>query len=302
MRANMLASGVLSGLRRNAAMTIALVLSTAIALGFVGSALLASTEITKFKQKYENQINVSLYLCPQRIVQPSPCKTETSPAQTAAIKSMLDQDSLVKSTSYISAQRALDLAKEQQPEAAKYLQAGTFPASFTVHLKDVRKDYKSFEAKYSGVTGVSSVNNQFDTINTLLNLIDSGRLFSIIVALVVLIASVLLIANTIQVAANQRRHETSIMRLVGASRLMTELPFILEAVIAAAIGGLISIGFLWVGKRFLLNGVFDTQTKRGVIPNLGINDVLVAGGVGLGVGIVLSALTAFATLRLYVRV
>ena len=52
-----------------------------------------------------------------------------------------------------------------------------------------------------------------------------------------LICAILLIAITIQVAAQQRRTETSIMRLVGASRWMTQLPFMLEAMIAAAIGG-----------------------------------------------------------------
>ena len=116
-----------------------------------------------------------------------------------------------------------------------------------------------------------------------------------------LIASILLIANTIQVAAAQRRNETSIMRLVGASRWMTELPFMLEAVIAAAIGGLVAVVGIWVGKHYVLDSVFSGPTQRGVIPNLGINDVLVAGGTGLIVGVVLSALTAFATLRFYVR-
>jgi cell division transport system permease protein len=122
-----------------------------------------------------------------------------------------------------------------------------------------------------------------------------------VIALVVLIASILLIANTIQVAATQRKNETSIMRLVGASRLMTELPFILETIIAVVIGGLISIGFIGLGKHYLLDGVFAGQTKNGVIPNLSVNDILVAGGAGMIVGIVLASITAFLTLRLYVR-
>jgi hypothetical protein len=51
----------------------------------------------------------------------------------------------------------------------------------------------------------------------------------------------------------------------------------------------------------VLDNVFEGPTKNGVIPNLGINDVLVAGGSGLIVGVVLSGITAFLTLRLYVR-
>ncbi|MEP7179736.1 MAG: ABC transporter permease, partial [Pseudonocardiales bacterium] len=88
---------------------------------------------------------------------------------------------------------------------------------------------------------------------------------------------------------------------VGASRWMTELPFMLEAVVATAIGGVISVAVIWIGKHYVLDGIFKVPTQNGVIPNLAINDVLIAGGIGLIVGVVLSAITAFATLRLYVR-
>jgi cell division transport system permease protein len=115
------------------------------------------------------------------------------------------------------------------------------------------------------------------------------------------VASILLIANTIQVAAAQRKNETSIMRLVGASRWMTELPFMLETIIAAAIGGVIAIVMISIGKHFVLDGIFKIPVEKGIIPPLSTNDVLIAGGLGLIAGIVLAAATAFATLRLYVR-
>ena len=51
----------------------------------------------------------------------------------------------------------------------------------------------------------------------------------------------------------------------------------------------------------MLNGVFSGPTKNGVIPTLTSNDVVLAGGAGLVVGIVMAAITAFLTLRLYVR-
>jgi cell division transport system permease protein len=82
---------------------------------------------------------------------------------------------------------------------------------------------------------------------------------------------------------------------------MTELPFMLEAVIAAIVGGAIAIGFISIGKYVLLDRVLGLQTSKGVIPNLDTNDILIAGGAGLIVGVVLSALTAFTTLRVYVR-
>jgi cell division transport system permease protein len=74
MRANFVVSGVASGLRRNVLMTVALVMVTAIALFGVGGAILSSTEIDKFKQKYEDKINVSVYLCAQVHIGDQNCK------------------------------------------------------------------------------------------------------------------------------------------------------------------------------------------------------------------------------------
>jgi cell division transport system permease protein len=320
MRASFVLSGVAAGIRRNATMTIALVLNTAIALGFVGAAILANTEITRFRSTYEDKLNVQVYLCTKLAYdqqesdrevllkenKPAPAPTctknaQTSPTETTTVREMLTKDPRVQSFYLITEQRALEIGRKQLPESAQYLKLGTFPASFSVKLKDIKNDYASFAASYDRVKGVDKVNNQIATINALLSLIDSARWFSIVIALVVLAASVLLIGNTIQVAANQRRNETNIMRLVGASRWMTELPFMLEAIIAAAIGGLIAIGFTAIGKYVLLDHVLGSQTAKGVIPNLGANDILLAGGAGLVVGVILSALTAFGTLRTYVR-
>ena len=108
-------------------------------------------------------------------------------------------------------------------------------------------------------------------------------------------------SRAIQVAAAQRKNETSIMRLVGASRWMTELPFMLEAVIASTIGGVVAIALIAAGKYYVLDSVFAGPTKRGVIPNLSANDVVIAGGAGLIIGIVLSAVTAVITLRFRVK-
>lgn len=302
MRARFLLSGIGAGLRRNLTMTIALVLSTGIALGFVGAALLANTEITRFKQKYEDKLNVSVYLCPQTASADATCRHRTTPAETAAIKKLLDQDPSVRSASYVSEAEAYQRGKQQQgAQIARYLRLGDLPASFVVKLSDVRRDYPRFAAMFSRVAGVGQVSNQIDTINTLLTILDSARWFSIVIALVVLVASVLLIANTIQVAAAQRKNETSIMRLVGASRWMTELPFMLEVVIAAAVGGLIAIVLIAVGKFYVLDNVFAGPTRNGVIPDLTTNDVLVAGGSGLLLGLILSAVTALTTLRMRVR-
>jgi cell division transport system permease protein len=302
MRANFVLSSVATGIRRNLTMTVALVLSTAIALGFVGAAILAKTEIGRFKDKYEGKINVSIYLCPKDFI--APCEHRTSPSETAAIQNALAQDPMVQSYKYLSEQAVYDQQKKyQDPLVLKtgVFKPGVLPATFIVHLKDLRKDFTPFATKYRNMAGVGYITNRDEAIKALLDVIDSVLTVSLLLAIVVLVASALLIANTIQVAANQRKEETGIMRLVGASRWMTELPFMLEAMISTVIGGLLALGAISLLKAFIFDHVFHAQTQRSVIPNLDVNDVLIAGGGGLAVGIVLSAITAFATLRLLVK-
>jgi cell division transport system permease protein len=302
MRANFVISGVAAGIRRNLSMTVALILSTSIALAFVGAARLANTEISKFKHVYEGKINVSIYLCSTSEAGKGNCKHKTTQAETDALAARLAADPRVQSADYVSELDQYNRGKLYEgPQVAKYLKVGDLPASFTVKLDNIKRDYNAFATDYATAAGVGEVNNQFETIKTLLQVIDGARWFSIIIAFVVMIASILLIANTIQVAAAQRKNETSIMRLVGASRGMTELPFMLEAVIATFIGGLIAAGLVALGKHYVLDGVFKIPVENGVIPNLGINDVIIASGEALVVGVLLAAVTAFATLRLYVR-
>ena len=300
MRANFVLSGVWDGIRRNATMTVALILSTAIALAFVGAAILANTEINRFEKDYEGQLNVSVYLCAR--THQAPCVRETTPTQTSQLAQQLKAYPAVTSVRYVSQKEQFQRAVQiEPPNVARLTRVGDLPASFTVKLRNIAKNYDAFAATFTSRPGVSGVTNQIKTIRTLLGIINGARLFSIGIALVVLIASILLISNTIQVAASQRRNETSIMRLVGASRWMTELPFMLETIIATAVGGLIACGLVALGKYYVLGGIFPRQVESGVIPNLDLRDVLIAGGAGLIGGVVLAAITAFITLRTYVR-
>jgi cell division transport system permease protein len=299
MRANFVLSGVATGVRRNLTMTIALVLSTAIALAAVGATYLLSTEISRFKKSYEGRLNASIFLCADKS---DNCTHKTTPAEKDAIDRALATDPMVASHTYVSeAEQVKRFDETSTPAVAKLTKVGDLPASFTVKLKDIKKDYNAFVNKYKSMPGVSGTTNASNVLRTLLKFIDGGRLFSILIAIVVMVASVLLIANSIQVAAAQRKNETSIMRLVGASRWMTELPFMLETIVATLFGGLIALGLIAVGKEFVLNGIFKSPVENGVIPDLSQNDIFVAGGLGIIAGVVVAALTSFATLRLYVR-
>jgi cell division transport system permease protein len=300
MRASFVMSGVATGLRRNLLMSIALVLTTAISLFFLGGSVLTGKEIDKFRSKYEGQLKVSIYLCGD--TKSTACSHSVTDAERATLASKLGSDAQLVSVDFISKEQAYAANKDLLgPEASKFLTVDDFPDSFAVKLKDLRADYESVATRYETQPGVEQVQNENESLKTILSIFDSARVGALAFAVLILLCAVILMAITIQVAAQQRRAETSIMRLVGASRLMTQLPFVIEAVIAAAVGGLLAIPALAFGKWYVLNRIFHSSVHNQVLPDLSLNDILIAGGTSLIIGIVLSMITAWVTLRAYVR-
>jgi cell division transport system permease protein len=300
MRANFVMSGVATGLRRNLLMTITLIAITAVSLFFLGGSLLTSKEISKFRTDYEGKLNVSIFLCSS--FKDSQCTHTITPAEQKALEAKLHSDPQIASVGYISSAQAVQRAKDTFASAfPELVEPGSLPASLVLKLHDVKRDFKEVQTRYQSMPGVDQIANQDDSIKTILKIFDGARVSALIFAVIVLFCAIVLMSITIQVAASQRRNETSIMRLVGASRWMTELPFIIEAVIASLVGGVVAMAALFVGKHYVLQGIFRDQVNSRVLPDLSSNDVLIAGGVAVGVGVALAALTAFTTLRAYVR-
>jgi len=300
MRASFVMSGVGQGLRRNVLMSIALIMITFVSLYFLAGALLTSKEITKFRHKYEDKLNVSVYMCgPTKTAN---CRTPFTPQQKQQLLAKLKADPQITSVKFLSQQQIFENNRDfLGSNNSSLLQPSDFPNEFVVTLNDLKHDYPAVATRYARAPGVDAVQNEDESLKTILDIFDKSRIGALAFALVVLVAAILLMAITIQVAAAQRRNETNIMRLVGASRWMTQIPFVIEAMITAVIGGILTIPALWFSKTYVLNGIFGHSVSHGVLPDLSINDVLVASGESLLVGIVLAIITAYVTLRAYVR-
>ncbi len=243
---------------------------------------------------------MNIYLCDQ--IQGTNCPQPITDTERSALEARFRADPMISSFTYFNKDQAYQIGlRTLDPAEAQFLQPGDLPASYTLKLKNPDKDYLAVHDRYVSVAGVQQVNDENEAIKTILQLFRSALLATIIVAAIVLASAIILIAITIQVAAAARRTETNIMRLVGASRWMTQLPFILEAIVGAAIGGLVALFATWIGKWYVLDNVFSAAVQRRVLPNLSLNDVLIAGGISLIGGIVIAAVTAYVTLRLYVR-
>jgi cell division transport system permease protein len=293
MRVNFVLSEVATGLRRNLTMTVAMILTTAISLGLMGTGLLIAGMISDMKEIYYDKVQVSIFLA-----------DDVTEEQRAAIETELDSSPEVQSFIYESKEEAFERFQQQfsqQPELVENTPADALPESFRVELVNPER-YSVIAAEFpSGENGVDQVRDEGDFLDRLFSLLNGARNATIAVAVVQALAALLLISNTIQLAAFNRRNETNIMRLVGASRWYTQLPFILEAAIAGLIGGLLAAGGLILTKVLFVDRTLAGPIKAGIIPQVEwsaiISNSLIISGVGVG----LAAVAAYVTLRLYVR-
>jgi cell division transport system permease protein len=152
-----------------------------------------------------------------------------------------------------------------------------------------------------GQPGVLNVLNQKELIDRLFAVLDGLSKAAFAIAVVQAISAILLIANMVQVAAYTRRTEIGIMRMVGATRWYTQLPFLVEAVLAATIGVLLAIVGLIVVRALFLENALDQFYQANLIARIDYADILYIAPVMFFVGVAMAAVTAYVTLRLYVR-
>jgi cell division transport system permease protein len=293
MRVNFVLSEVATGLRRNLTMTVAMILTTAISLGLMGTGLLIAGMITDMKAIYYDKVQVSIFLA-----------DNVTPEQRSAIEQQLKSSSEVKSYIYESKDEAYKRFQQQfsqQPELVQNTPADALPESFRVELVNPER-YSVIAAAFpNGQNGVDQVRDEGDFLDRLFSLLNGARNATIAVAVVQALAALLLISNTIQLAAFNRRNETNIMRLVGASRWYTQLPFILEAAVAGLIGALLAVGGLILTKVLFVDRTLAGPIKAGIIPPVDWGAIAVISPIIAAAGVGLAGFAAYVTLRLYVR-
>src|SRR5919112_3124965 len=293
MRVNFVLSEVATGLRRNLTMTVAMILTTAISLGLMGTGLLIANMISDMKEIYYDKVQVSIFLA-----------DDVTEEQRADIESRLEASPEVKSYLYESKEEAYERFKQQfsqQPELVENTPADALPESFRVELKNPERYPVIAEEFPNEQNGVDQVRDEGDFLDRLFSLLNGARNATIAVAVVQALAALLLISNTIQLAAFNRRNETNIMRLVGASRWYTQLPFILEAGLAGLVGGLLAVGGLVVTKVLFVDRTLAGPIKAGIITEIHWSAVASTGAYITIAGVALAGIASYVTLRLYVR-
>ena len=226
MRWRFVFSEMAIGFRRNLSMTIATILTITIALTGLGAAWLTHKQTNATKDYWFGKIQISVFLT----------KDVTQPEKDA-IFSQLNSLPQVQHVYYESKTEAYQHFKQQfknVPALVKNTDPSALPESYRVKLKDPKK-YAIVASAVQDMPGVDQVAAEAQALKKVFRLLGGLQNVMLIVAGAVLLASVLLIFNNVRLAAFSRRRETGIMRLVGASDVYIQAPFILEITTAAII-------------------------------------------------------------------
>ena len=277
-------------------MTVAMILTTAISIGLFGGGLLVVRLADQSKKIYLDRVESQVFLTNDVSANDPTCNAD--PCKT--LRKTIEDRNDVRSVRYLNREDAYNDAIKKFPQYKDVAGKDAFPASFIVKLENPEQ-HKDFDQAISGQPGVLNVLNQKDLIDRLFAVLDGLSNAAFAVALVQAIGAVLLIANMVQVAAYTRRTEIGIMRLVGASRWYTQLPFLVEAMLAASIGVVISIIGLIVVRAMFLENALNQFYQANLIARIDYADILYISPILLFVGVAMAGVTAYATVRLYVR-
>lgn len=291
VRVQFVLSEIFIGIRRNLTMTLAVVVTVAISLSLFGSGLLIRSQVSTMKDYWYDRVEVSVFLA-----------ADVEDTEREAIRRSLETNPKVASVFYESKEEAYEHFREQfksSPDLVANVQPDALPESFRVKLSDPTA-FAEVASSVRSAPGVQQVVDQREILDRFFKVLNGFQAAALFVAFVQVLAALILISNTIRVAAFSRRRETGIMRLVGASKLYIQLPFLLEGALAGLVGGVFASAILMAIKKFFIDAqlrpVFRFTAFIGWDAVWAIVPVLLLTGVALAAG------ASFVTLRKHLKV
>ena len=304
MRLQFILGEIGSGLRRNLSMVVSVILVTFVSLTFVGAAGMLQLQINQMKGYWYDKVQVAVFLCVDTSTAASCASGPVTDEQRAEIKNTLESPAVaqyVDTYLYESQEDALGHFRDQFANSpiVDSVTANQLPESFRVSLVDPEK-YEVINEIFSSLPGVEVVVDQREILERVFSVMNIASLVAVSIAAIMIVCAILLIATTIRLSAFSRRRETGIMRLVGASKAVIQLPFVLEGVIAAVIGALLASVTLWAVARFFIGDWLAQQYPDTAFISEG--SVLLIAPALILLGTVLAGISSLLTLRRYLKV
>lgn len=282
----------LLSLRRNGLMSIASVSTVALSLLILGLFVLLVFNLNYMAGTLESQVEVAAYLDP-----------ELEDGTHVGIARQIREIPGVKESVFVSRDEALDRLRVQFGERQDLLDSvedmNPLRHSFEVKAEGP-EDVKVIAEKIGRLEGIADVKYQQELVERLFNLTRSIRIAGLVVVVLLILATVFLISNTIRLTVFARRREIGIMKLVGATDWFIRWPFILEGILLGFLGTLICTQIL---NRFYYWFAASVYSSLPFVPVVSPADTLQLLTLFLfGLGLVVGTFGSLVSLRRFLRV
>lgn len=235
-----------ANLTRNVTLTLASVLTVFVSLAIVGTTVLVRQGAQNMTKQFEGGVEFIVYVDP-----------DIDEGQLSAVRQSLEDNPDVRRIEYVDREATFDLFKELFEDNETILgnvTAADLPTSFKVEPTDKSADTVSALANlYRKQPNVFEVTAATDVIREMKGMTTFVNTALFGFAVFLLIASSLLILNTIRTAMFARRREIEVMKLVGATNWFIRIPFMLEGLVQGLIGGALAVGSVFAARRGIDN-------------------------------------------------
>jgi cell division transport system permease protein len=295
-------------LRRSAAPSLAAIVTVCLTVLMLGVLIPVLQTANGKTNEVRNQVGLRVFL--------SDVNGQQAPAdQVHALQAKLQAIPHVQSVDFVDKTEALsilsDRLKQENREDITAQLPGAhnpLPASFNVEPDDL-SNLSSIRAAITppGANGqptpidplISDIGDSRDDASKINGATTAIRWVLGMVTGLLLIASLLLVGNTIRLSIYARRREVEVMRLVGATNWFIRWPFMVEGLVCGLLGAAIAIGFLFLGKQLIVDPLannFNLIDSGATIPFASLALVLLCVAMGL------SAMGSGLTLRRFLRI
>ena len=232
-----------------------------ITIGIIGLSLLVlSTFLMVFLNlqthlnKWKDQIQVSVYL-----------KGSNTPEDISLIQKKISAFPQVKTLSFISKEKALNFFRESFPDqkqALESLKDNPLPASIDIQLHDEYRGHdevKFFALRIKKIPGVGDVEYGQTWVEGYSNFLRFMRSVTLVVGIIILLATIFIISNTIKLTLFARKDEIEIMKLVGATNFFIRIPFFIEGILQGLLGAFVALIILYFSYQLFGNWIAQSS-------------------------------------------
>jgi cell division transport system permease protein len=249
-RAKLFFSEALRSVSSNLSTTIAATMTVLIGMFLLGLFIALGTWVQSWTNDVKRQLIVNVYFCTQNT-----CDEEATRAQIEDVRAKLVAMPEVKDVQFVSKERALEIMRERHPELVGPLASNPLPPAYEVtphRGEDVEKIATTLGERSGLPAGVEKVNYGKKTADRVLQVAKVIGAVFLGGSVILIVASILLIANTIRLSIFARRREVEVMKLVGATNWFVRGPFMLEGLITGLVGSILAVIMLLLAKELAL--------------------------------------------------